>query len=96
MMMNAFLLGVIFTASLVAALIFLKFWRDTRDSFFLAFAAFFTIESANRITLVFLDRPNEGALHPEAVRTAVDPGGHSPQELQTSVIPAAAHSRLGR
>ena len=60
-MIEAFLLGVIATASVTAGLFFLKFWRDTRDSFFLAFAASFLIEGINRIAMLFLPRPNEGS-----------------------------------
>lgn len=60
-MIEAFLVGAIATASLVAGLFFLKFWRDTRDSFFLAFAASFTIEGLNRVSVLFLSRPNEGS-----------------------------------
>jgi len=61
-MAESFLLGVIASASAVAGLFFLKFWRDTRDSFFLSFAAFFIIEALNRISLHLLERPSEG--HP--------------------------------
>lgn len=60
-MIEAFLVGVISTASLTAGLFFLKFWRDTRDSFFLAFSASFMIEGFNRFTVLFLPRPNEGS-----------------------------------
>jgi uncharacterized membrane protein HdeD (DUF308 family) len=60
-MIEGFLVGVIATASLTAGLFFLKFWRDTRDSFFLAFAASFTIEGLNRLGVLFLPRPNEGS-----------------------------------
>jgi hypothetical protein len=60
-MIEGFLLGAIFTASLIAGLIFLRFWRDTRDSFFLSFAAAFTIEALNRASYLLLERPNEGA-----------------------------------
>ncbi len=59
-MIEAFLLGVISTASLGAGLFFLKFWRDTRDSFFLLFAASFIVEAFNRAVLLLLPRPNEG------------------------------------
>ena len=60
-MIEGFLLGVIATACLAAGLFFLKFWRTTRDTFFLAFAAAFMIEGINRTTLLFAERPNEGA-----------------------------------
>lgn len=58
--LQAFLLGVVVMASITAAIFFLKFWRSTRDSFFLVFAAFFLIEAAGRIALLFLANPNEG------------------------------------
>jgi uncharacterized membrane protein len=60
-MIEAFLVGVISTASVTAGLFFLKFWRDTRDSFFLAFSASFMIEGLNRFTVLLLPRPNEGS-----------------------------------
>lgn len=59
-MIEGFLLGVIVTASLVAAAYFFKFWRRTRDVLFLGFAAAFLIEGLNRLTFLFLDQPNEG------------------------------------
>ena len=58
-MIEAFLLGVISTSSIIAGLFFLKFWRATRDSFFLAFAASFLIEGVNRSTIVFIANPTE-------------------------------------
>ena len=61
-MFEPFLIGVIATSSLLAGLFFLKFWRETRDSFFLAFAASFTIEGLSRIAALFLFRPNEAGV----------------------------------
>lgn len=58
--MESFLLGVIVTCSLIAALFFLRFWRKTRDPLFLAFAAAFGIEGFNRIGFLFLERPDDG------------------------------------
>jgi hypothetical protein len=60
-MIDAFLLGFIFAASMIAGLFFLKFWRRTGDALFLAFAAAFTIEGLNRLTFLFLDDPAEGS-----------------------------------
>src|SRR5688572_7464350 len=60
-MIEGFLLGVIVAASLAAGLFFLRFWRRTRDSLFLAFGAAFIIEGLNRIGFLFIDRPNEGS-----------------------------------
>jgi len=59
-MINAFLLGVIAMSSLTAGVFFLRFWRDTRDSLFLAFAVAFLIEAVNRIASLLLVQPNEG------------------------------------
>jgi uncharacterized membrane protein len=61
-MIESFLIGVIATSSLLAALFFLKFWRETRDAFFLAFAASFTIEGLSRVAALFLSSPNHGSL----------------------------------
>lgn len=58
-MAEGFLLGIIVTASLTAAAFFLKFWRQTRDGLFLAFAIAFFIEGFNRISFLFVDSPNE-------------------------------------
>lgn len=60
-MLEPFLLGVIFTMSIIAAVYFLKFWRKTRDRFFLAFGAAFLIEGVNRLGFLFLEAPNEGS-----------------------------------
>lgn len=60
-MIDAFLLGVIATASLAAGLFFLRFWRDTRDSLFLAFAIAFFVEGLNRVSMLAFRRANEGS-----------------------------------
>lgn len=49
--MNQLLLGAIATASLIIGLFFLRFWRDTRDRFFLLFASAFVLEGVNRALL---------------------------------------------
>jgi uncharacterized membrane protein HdeD (DUF308 family) len=58
--MNLVLLGAIGMASLVAGLFFLRFWRDTRDRFFLFFAVSFFVEGLNRFALAMTNDPNEG------------------------------------
>ncbi len=58
---EGFLEGVIATASLAAGLFFLRFWRDTRDSLFLAFAVAFVIEGLNRSVRVFFHNPSEAS-----------------------------------
>ena len=57
-----FLLGVISTCSLLAALFFFKFWRRTGDSLFLAFGIAFLVEGINRAFIIDLPNPNQG--HP--------------------------------
>jgi uncharacterized membrane protein HdeD (DUF308 family) len=59
--MNLLLIGAIAMASLIASLFFLRFWRETRDSFFLYFAASFLLESVNRTALGLSSDPNEGS-----------------------------------
>lgn len=46
--MNLFLLGAIAMGSAVAALLFLRFWRQTRDRLFLYFSVSFLLEAVNR------------------------------------------------
>jgi hypothetical protein len=58
---QSFLLGVIATASLIAGVFFLRFWKATGDAFFLAFAVSFIVEGLNRTSILALDRPNEGS-----------------------------------
>jgi len=60
-MKEGFLLGVIVTASLVAAGYFLKFWRQTRDPLFLGFGAAFFIEGVNRTCFLFVANPESGS-----------------------------------
>ncbi len=57
--MNLILLGAIAMASLVAALFFLRFWKDTEDHFFLFFAISFFVEGINRAALGLSGHPNE-------------------------------------
>lgn len=60
-MIDGFLMGVIAMASLTAGVFFLKFWHNTGDWFFFAFAASFIIEGLNRSAVILTDRPNEGS-----------------------------------
>ena len=58
---TGFLIGVIATASFAIGGLFLKYWRRTRDTLFLAFALAFLIEAFNRIPLLFTGHPNEAS-----------------------------------
>ncbi len=59
-MLVTFLLGAISMASFTASLFFFRFWRETRDFVFLAFAVFFVIEGIDRVATLSIARPNEG------------------------------------
>ena len=61
-MTEGFLLGVICTCSVLAGIFFLKFWRRTGDTLFLAFGVAFLVEGANRAVL--LDLPDPSQAHP--------------------------------
>jgi len=49
--MNEMMIGAIAAASFAAGLFFFRFWRTTRDRFFLLFALSFWIEGVNRVML---------------------------------------------
>ena len=57
---DTFLLGFIVAAAFAVSLFFLRFWKETRDSLFLAFAAFFGLMAISEALLLNLPRPNEG------------------------------------
>jgi uncharacterized membrane protein HdeD (DUF308 family) len=67
-MIDGFLLGVIATSSLTAGVFFLKFWKKTRDSLFLAFGLAFFVEGLNRCAVLFVAKPNEGSPYIYIVR----------------------------
>lgn len=58
---DTFLLGFIAGAAFAACLFFLRFWKDTRDSLFFAFAAFFALLSVSEALLLNFPSPNEGS-----------------------------------
>jgi hypothetical protein len=43
-----------------AGVFFLKFWKQTRDSLFLAFGFAFVVEGLNRCAVLFLAKATEG------------------------------------
>jgi len=53
--MSNVILGAIAMASLVAAMFFVRFWRDTHDRFFLLFAVAFALDAITRLTLGLSD-----------------------------------------
>jgi hypothetical protein len=53
--LEAFLIGVLSTMFVTPPFLS-TFWRDTRDRFFLSFAASFMIEGFSRVAVLFVDR----------------------------------------
>lgn len=57
--MQSFLLGAVAMASLVAAMFFFKFWRQTRDRFFVLFSLAFLVDAVNRTSIAMLPEVSE-------------------------------------
>lgn len=53
--------GVLAMASLVAALFFLRFWRESRDRLFAYFSLAFAGLAANWVGLAIIDQPTDEA-----------------------------------
>lgn len=59
--MNEILIGGIATASFIAGLYFLRFWKASGDRFFLLFATAFWLEGAHRIVIYEWVGPDEAS-----------------------------------
>ena len=57
--LNDLMIGAVAMASSVAALFFLRFWRQTHDTLFLYFSLAFAIDAATRLALALGDISNE-------------------------------------
>ena len=57
--MNSLLMGAIAMASFVAALCFFRFWKNTRDRFFLLFSLAFVIDAMGRVVLGLMSLSEE-------------------------------------
>ena len=57
--MNQMLLGAIAMAGITIGLFFLRFWKKTRDRFFLFFAVAFGLEGLNRALLGLFQSSDE-------------------------------------
>jgi ABC-type siderophore export system fused ATPase/permease subunit len=57
--MRIFMWGVLAMASLVAALFFLRFWRESRDRLFAFFALAFAGLAANWTGLAIINQPTD-------------------------------------
>jgi hypothetical protein len=84
--MNSVLVGAIGVAAFIAGLFFLRFWKTTRDRFFLFFALSFWIEGAHRIAIQLWLGPDEAS-----------PLAYLPRLLAYGLIIAAIiHKNRGR
>lgn len=68
--MEELLMGGIAMASAVAALFFLRFWRDTGDRLFAIFSIAFLLLAITRVGLALSSEPTEGQTHWYWVRLA--------------------------
>jgi hypothetical protein len=68
--MELFLMGAIGMGWCVAALFFLRFWKETRDRLFLIFAVAFCLLAATRIIMAAIGQPQEEHAHLYWVRLA--------------------------
>jgi len=57
----AFLSGAVTMGALLASLFFLRFWRKTRDRFFLAFAIAFLLLALNQALALWIGAADERA-----------------------------------
>jgi ABC-type siderophore export system fused ATPase/permease subunit len=59
--MRTFMWGVLAMASLVSALFFLRFWRESRERLFAFFALAFIGMAANWVGLAIINQPTDEA-----------------------------------
>jgi hypothetical protein len=57
--LNAALMGAVAMASFVVAMFFLRFWRQTKDRFFLLFSIAFAVDAISRFVLGLVQPPSE-------------------------------------
>jgi len=66
--LDMFLLGYIAAASGAVALYFVRFWKETRDFLFAAFAVFFVVQGGTRAFTLSIPNPNLADMWVYAVR----------------------------
>ena len=67
-MLIDYLSGAVTLGFLIAGVFFLKFWRQTQDRLFLAFAAAFVLLSLNQILVTFIGAGEEDVVYAYALR----------------------------
>lgn len=66
--MDIFLCGMITACNWIAATVFFRFWRQTRDRLFLFFAFAFIVFGFSRVPRAFLDPASPWAIYSFIVR----------------------------
>lgn len=66
--MTAFVLGASASACLAIAVFFLRFWKDTGDRLFAAFAGAFFVFGVNRLILTLTDENEDGRVYAYVLR----------------------------
>jgi len=66
--MDIFLCGMITACNWVAAVIFLRFWRQTRDRFFLFFTFAFVVFGFSRVPRAFMEPDSYWIIYPFLIR----------------------------
>jgi uncharacterized membrane protein HdeD (DUF308 family) len=56
---NSIMVGAVAMASSIAALFFLRFWRQTRDTLFILFSLAFAVDAVTRVALALGNVSNE-------------------------------------
>ena len=63
-----FVSGATMAAALVIALLFFRYWHQSRDRLFLMFALGFLVFSVSRLILAFLEEDDEGRVYVYGLR----------------------------
>jgi drug/metabolite transporter superfamily protein YnfA len=63
-----FVSGATMAAALVIALMFFRYWRQSRDRLFLMFSLGFLVFGLSRLILAFLDEDDEGRVYVYGLR----------------------------
>jgi drug/metabolite transporter superfamily protein YnfA len=63
-----FVSGATMAAALVIALLFFRYWRQSRDRLFLMFSLGFLVFSISRLILAFLEEDDEGRVYVYGLR----------------------------
>jgi drug/metabolite transporter superfamily protein YnfA len=63
-----FISGATMAAALVIALLFFRYWRQSRDRLFLMFSLGFLVFSVSRLILAFLEEDDEGRVYVYGLR----------------------------